>query len=174
MKNLKDPKILTVAALFTGLGIALGLFKIPLTPLIEIRLGSLPVCLAGAYFGPGVGAVVGALVDIGGFVVKPTGPYFPGFTISGIISGIIFGSMMYGKKPTLLRLFITQVVYTVIVGILLNSLWLSMLYMEGGYIAVILARLPKEIVMMFVNTAILFAVIKSLEGVRIRELAHNE
>lgn len=174
MKRLKDPKVLTAAALFTALGIILGLFKIPINPLIEIRLGFLPVCVAGTYLGPGVGAVVGALIDIGGFIVKPTGPYFPGFTISGIISGIIFGLMMYGKKPTLLRLFVTQVIYTVIVGIILNSLWLSMLYMEGGYIAVILTRLPKEIVMMFVNTAILFAVIKSLEGFRFGVMAHNE
>ncbi len=171
MKKLTNTKILTTAALLTALGIILGFFKIPINQLIEIRFGSLPICMAGMLFGPGVAGVVGALVDIGGFLVKPTGPFFPGFTISGIVGGIIFGLMLYGKKPTILRVFLTQVVYTLIVGIVMNSYWLSILYLKDGYLAAVITRLPKELIMIPVYTAIFYTVLKSFDKIRMKELA---
>ena len=47
-------------------------------------------------FGPGVGGAVGALSDILGYAVRPTGPYFPGFTVTAALSGVIFG-LLLGK-----------------------------------------------------------------------------
>ena len=72
-----NTKTLTVAAMLTAVGIVLGFFKLPINQLIEIRFGSIPIALAGMMFGPGVAGVVGALTDIGGYLVKPTGPFFP-------------------------------------------------------------------------------------------------
>ena len=97
MSNLRNTKVLTAAALLTAIGIIAGFFKIPITNLIEIRFASIPIAAAGALFGPGIAAIVGILTDIGGFLVKPTGPYFPGFTISGAVSGLIYGIMLHRK-----------------------------------------------------------------------------
>ena len=171
MKKLTNTKTLTVAAMLTAVGIVLGFFKLPINQLIEIRFGSIPIALAGMMFGPGVAGVVGAITDIGGYLVKPTGPFFPGFTISGIISGIIFGAMLHGKKCTLPRIFAVQVVYTIIVGLIMNSYWLSLLYLKNGYLAAIVARLPKELIMIPVYTLILYTVLNSLEKVGIKRLA---
>lgn len=171
MKKLFNTKTLTIAAMLTAIGIILGFFKLPITQLIEIRFGSLPVAMAGMMFGPGVAGIVGALIDIGGFLVKPTGPFFPGFTISGIVSGIIFGVMLHDKKCTFLRIFATQAIHTLIVGIIMNSFWLNLLYLKNGYLAAIIARLPKELIMIPVMTVLLYTVLNSLEKVGIRKLA---
>ncbi len=170
MKKLRDTKTLTVAAMLTAVGIVLGFFKIPITQLIEIRFGSLPIALAGMLFGPGVGGVVGALVDIGGYLVKPTGPFFPGFTVSSAITGIIFGVVLYNKKFTLPRVAVAQAVNTLIVGILMNSYWLNMLYFQNGFWATILARLPKELITLPINIALTYVIFKALEKVRNRGL----
>ena len=171
MKKLRDTKTLTVAAMLIAIGIILGFFKIPVSQLIEIRFGSLPICMAGMLFGPGIGGIVGALVDIGGYLVKPTGPFFPGFTFSSIVGGIIFGLMLHGKKITLLRVFMTQIVYTVIVGMILNSYWLSLLYFQDGYLATILTRMPKEIIMIPVYTVLFYSVLKAFDKVKTGALA---
>lgn len=163
MKKLKDTKTLALAAMLTAIGIILGFFKLPINQLFEIRFGSLPIAMAGMILGPIPAAVVGALVDIGGFIVKPTGPYFPGFTLSGIVGGLIFGFMLYGKKTTVIRVLLTEILYTVVVGMGLNTLWLSLLYLKNGYIAAFIARAPKELVMIPVYTIIYFIVLNTCE-----------
>lgn len=171
MKKLLNTRTLTIAAMLTAVGIILGFFKLPINQLIEIRFGSLPIALTGMMFGPGVAGIVGALIDVGGYLVKPTGPFFPGFTISGVVSGIIFGVMLHGKKCTFYRILLTQAIHTLIVGIIMNSFWLNLLYLKNGYLAAIITRLPKELVMIPVMSVLLYTVLNSLEKVGIRRLA---
>ncbi len=171
MRNLRNTKTLTIAAMLSALGIVLGFFKIPINQLIEIRFGTLPIEMAGMLFGPGVAGVVGAITDVGGYLVKPTGPFFPGFTFSSIVGGIIFGLMLHNKKITFLRVLATQVVYTLIVGVILNSYWLDTLYFQNGYWATIVARLPKEIVMIPIMAVIFYSIVKAFGKTRIGEIA---
>jgi len=160
--RLTDVRVLTSTGLLSAIAIVLGFFKIPLTQLVELRFGSLPVAAAGYLFGPVCAGTVGFVSDIGGYLVKPTGPFFPGFTLSSVISGVIFGCVLYGKEPTLKRILFAQILYTIICGILLNSLWLSILY-GRGFIAALTARLVKELVMIPVNTAMLAALMQPVK-----------
>lgn len=164
---LRDVRVMANAGILAAIAIVLGLFKIPVTQLIEIRFAVLPLAVASFLFGPAVGGIVGLVSDVGGYILRPTGPFFPGFTITSIISGVIFGLMLYKRKPTLLRIFVTQIVYTLICGILLNSLWLSMLY-GNGFIPVLTARIVKELVMIPVNTVMLAAVLQPVMRLRMR------
>lgn len=47
-------------------------------------------------FGPVMGFVCGGLGDLIQFVIKPTGAYFPGWTISAALAGFIYGLFFYG------------------------------------------------------------------------------
>lgn len=160
--RLTDVRVLTATGLLSAIAIVLGFFKIPLTQLVELRFGSLPVAAAGYLFGPVCAGAVGFVSDIGGYLVKPTGPFFPGFTLSSVLSGVIFGCVLYGKEPTLKRILLAQILYTIICGILLNSLWLSILY-GRGFIAALTARLVKELVMIPVNTVMLAAIMQPVK-----------
>lgn len=170
MKKLKETKTLTVVAMLTAIGIVLEFFKIPITQLIEIQFGSLPVCMSGMLLGPGIGGIVGALCDIGGYLVKPTGPFFPGFTLSSAVSGILFGLILHGKKITLPRIAIAQMAHTFVVGILMNSYWLNLLYFKNGYLATILIRLPKELIMLPINIVLTYTILKAFDRVKDRGL----
>ncbi len=171
MKKLTNTKTLTAAAMLSALGIVLGFFKIPINQLIEIRFGALPIEMAGQLFGPAVAGVVGGITDIGGYLVKPTGPFFLGFTFSSIVGGIIFGLMLHNKKITFTRVLATQVVYTIVVGIILNSYWLDVLYFQNGYFATIMARLPKELIMIPIMSVIYYSIVKAFGRTRIGEFA---
>jgi ECF transporter S component (folate family) len=104
---LRDLHVMTSAALLSAIAIILGFFKIPVTQLIEIRFSMLPVALSGCLFGPVVGGLVGMISDIGGYLVKPTGPFFPGFTITSMVSGVIFGCFLYRQKPGISRILMS-------------------------------------------------------------------
>ncbi len=166
MSKLKNVKVLTTAAMLTAVAIILGFFKIPLTQLIEIRFGWIPIAVAGSMLGPVAGAVVGGLADIGGYLVKPTGPFFPGFTISGIISGLIYGFFLYKKEASILRFTAAEAVKVLIVGILLNTYWLSVLYGNPFY-AVLITRIPKELIMLPIDIAIMTLVLKPVSKMRL-------
>lgn len=89
--------MLVKAGLLAGLSIVLTRvfsFMIPLAglPALRIGFGGLPITLAGILFGPLVGGAVGIVADLIGFMLNPMGgSYFPGFTISAALSGVIPG-----------------------------------------------------------------------------------
>ncbi|SFL30655.1 ECF transporter S component, folate family [Lachnospiraceae bacterium KH1T2] len=162
MSKLRNTKTITTAGMLVAIGIVLGFFKVPINNLIEIRFGNLPIAAAGTLMGPVPAAIVGALTDIGGFLVKPTGAFFPGFTLSGIITGIIFGLLLKtddSSNLSIVRIFIAQLIVTVFVNVLLNGYWLSLLYGKG-YAAILIARIPKELIMLPINTLLITAIAK--------------
>ncbi|MCR5451187.1 MAG: folate family ECF transporter S component [Lachnospiraceae bacterium] len=159
MKKLKNIKVLTTCAMLVALAVILAFLKIPVNQFIELRFDSLPIALAGYLFGPAVGGIVGGITDIAGYIVRPTGAFFPGFTVSAIVAGVIYGIVLHGKKATVLRVFIAQLLRTVVVGLLLNPLWLSILY-GNSFLVIMSGRLLTEAIMLPIKTALLFAVIK--------------
>ncbi|MCI6087252.1 MAG: folate family ECF transporter S component [Absicoccus porci] len=159
MSKLKNVRVLTTTSMMIAIAIILGFFKIPITDVIEIRFSQIPVAMESALFGPVLGGIVGALADIGGYIVKPTGPYFPGFTISGFVSGLIFALVLYKKEISFKRVLFAQILYTLIVGLGLNTLWLSMLY-GNTFWAFLMMRFIKELIMIPINTALMMVVLK--------------
>lgn len=157
MKN--NVRAITTCGMLLAVSVVLGFFKVPVTEIIELRFAFLPIACIGMLFGPVVGAETGMLSDILGYIVKPTGPFFPGFTISAIAQGIIYGLFFYKKEITVRRIILAQLTDTIIVSLILNPIWLSILY-GNGFIAVFTGRLIKTAVMFPINTVLLAAILK--------------
>ena len=64
------------------------------TPVMKIGLGFVAIAVCGAVYGPVAGAICGALGDIIGSLLFPTGAYFPGFTLTAALTGLIFGLLL--------------------------------------------------------------------------------
>ncbi|MGQ9622327.1 MAG: folate family ECF transporter S component [Candidatus Caldatribacteriaceae bacterium] len=58
---------------------------------VRIGFGTFPIILGGLIFGPLWGGIVGALADVIGFSLSPVGPYFPHFTLTSALYGVIPG-----------------------------------------------------------------------------------
>lgn len=159
MKKLRDTRVLTTAALLTAICTVLGFFKIPLTNLVELRFAFLPIAVSGALFGPGIGALVGTLSDILGYLVKPTGVFFPGFTLASLMNGVIYGFFFYKKELTLPRIIGAEAVRVVICNLLINTASLSILY-HMPFWATLAGRLLKNAVMFPVNCLLLIVLLK--------------
>jgi ECF transporter S component (folate family) len=165
--ELKKPSSLTGAAMLTALNVILFLFfSIQITTFIRFSFSFLPLAASGALFGPVVGAIVGGVGDLLNFLIKPTGAFFPGFTFNAILTGAIYGLLLYRKPVTLLRVFVTKLIITVVVELFFGTLWLSMMYGEG-FLAVFPARAVKNLILLPVETGLLFGMLKVMERFRV-------
>lgn len=122
-----NTKLVVTIGLLTALHIVLSRFLSINAWNIKIGFAFVPVFLAAWAYGPVPAAAVGALGDFLGAVLFPIGPYFPGFTLSCALTGVIFGLLLH-KEQTLPRIVAAVVLNQFGVSLLLSSFWISILY----------------------------------------------
>lgn len=124
-QNLKSTRAIVLAAILTALQVVIAVFSISLIPgVLKISFGFIPVSILCFLLGPVVGGVAGGVCDILKYMVAPDGPFFIGYTISEILTGIIYGSFLYKKEVTIKRVVITKFVINLVMNIILTPLWL--------------------------------------------------
>lgn len=164
-------QVLTVTAMLTALQIVLGnLLQIPLLGK-QYNLGLIPIAVAGALLGPIPAAIVGGLGDLIGAHLFPAGAYFPGFTLTNVLVGLVCGLVMHGKWKSIPRILIA-VALSLLINWLLNSCWLSLLGFVPGrsfwvWVSVRSVNYPIELV---VNGALMIAVAQLLERVPLKDV----
>ena len=85
-KEFRCLKSIVAAALLVALHTVLAVFvSINVTPALRISVSFLANCAIGYMFGPVMGFMCGGLGDIIQYIIKPTGPYFPGWTLSAAL-----------------------------------------------------------------------------------------
>jgi len=146
---------LTTLGILGALAVVLGMVaSIDLGPYIRIGFSGIPNRIVDFLFGPIVGGIFGGMMDVLKFIAKPTGPFFFGFTIDAILSGVIYGCFLYKKPLTWWRVLIPEILVKVFINCGLNTLWISMLYGKG-FLALLPGRVIKNAIMLPIDTAIL-------------------
>ncbi|HHZ00032.1 MAG TPA: folate family ECF transporter S component [Tissierellia bacterium] len=134
------PLTLVRAGLFISMSLVLKVMfevYIPLAgiPALRINFANLPLMLSGMVLGPLAGFLTGAAADIINFIVKPGGPFFPGFTLAsglcGFIPGIIFKHL---KKDMNYNLLNTVFISLLSVGFVLVFIQNGLLTFDKGII----------------------------------------
>lgn len=159
--ELKNLKSMVMAAMLLAIAVVLGFFTLQLTEFIKIGFAYIANEFAGMMFGPVVGSLIGGMADILKYMVNPTGPFFPGFTISGLCGGLIYGMVLYKKPLSMKRVIAANTLVTILVNLLLNTYWLTLLY-GNAYMALLPARIVKQLVMLPIEVIIFYAVAKVL------------
>ena len=138
---------LTCLALLTAMQIVIARFlAIPVTESIRFSFSFIPVVIAARRFGILGGMLVYGLGDFLGAIIFPTGgAYFPGFTLTSVISGLIYG-LYLGKKSSPLRIILSVLTSQILCTLLMNSYWVSTLY-GSDFSAVFMSRIPQSLVM---------------------------
>ena len=141
--ELKKPRTLTTTALLIALGVILSFFTIVPNEMLKIGLGFVATSVMGFLFGP-IPAMLGAAsIDLIGYIIRPTGPYFFGFTLDKALSGLLYGLFFYRRPIRLWRAAAAKGLVSLLVNCILATYWLSILY--GKSISVLLpARVIKN------------------------------
>ena len=113
---------------------------------LKFGLSFLPMALSGMMFGPWAAAVCYALGDLIGSLLFPMGPYFPGFTLTCALMGAVYGFIFQNKDKLRFwpEIIVSAIVNCGILGLCLNSFWMSVLYSSKGFTGWLVYRLPQE------------------------------
>lgn len=159
--QLRDLRSLTGASLLLALSILLTyFFRLDFGGSLSVGLSFNATALMGMLFGPVVTGLANGLGDIIKCVLKPQGPYFFGYTFNAMLAGVIYGVFLYGKKPTLLRVVATKATINIVINAFLATLWMALLGGKGFY-AMIPVRVIKNLTMIPIESAILYAVLNA-------------
>ena len=94
---------------------------------LRIGFSFVPIAVAAMLFGPIPAGIVAAVADVLGATLIPTGPFFPGFTLTAFLTGAALGIFLYPKQAPV-RILFAVATNQLILSLLLNSFWISVLY----------------------------------------------
>ncbi len=128
-------------AMLTALYVVLNRFLSVSTSDINLGFAFVATVTAAAMFSIHGGMIVGGLGDLIGAILFPKGAYFPGFTLSAVLVGAIYGACLK-KSRKFMSVALAAVLSQTVSSLLLNSLWVSLLY-GSPFTAVFTTRLPQ-------------------------------
>lgn len=127
----RDLRKLLVAALFIALEMAIASVAIPVAPNLWIYFTFLVKSIGAMIYGPVVGLLSGFVADNLSYFLHPSGPYFPGYTLSTMLSMLVYGLFFYRAKVGPVRILLCKLCVNLFINVGLGCLWSTMLYGKG-------------------------------------------
>ncbi len=170
-KSLQRTRVLCTAAVMSALFVVLYSIKLQITPDLRITFTFIPLALAGWLLGPIPAIFVGFVGDFVGCLLFPAGPYFFGFTLTKMLTGLFYGLVLYKSNPKNLFLPVTLATLSVniLLNVLLNSFWLTFMY-EKAWIVQAASHFVKNIIALPVEILLLVWLIKILHTSHIEKM----
>ena len=168
--NRFNTRRLAACGLLTAADVVLTRLLAINTPIMKIGLGFFAVAVCGALYGPVWAAICGGTADLIGSLLFPTGAYFPGFTLTAALTGVIFGTLLRPFfKPKALA---AAAMNSICVSFLANTFMIS--YITGSpYKELLLARAVQLLVMLPLQAVLLILVLPAvLKRIRKSEKQH--
>jgi len=130
-------------------------------------LSVITVAFAAVFLSTPYAIAVSALGDILGALISPVGPYFPGFTLTNILTALCIG-LFLSKKVTLLNTTSAIIINKIFGTLILNSIWVSILYKGGidAFPAYMITRIPQAIIMAVIEIAIITVIFHDKSHIR--------
>lgn len=163
MEELKHVNTVTVMAMFAAISVVLGYFTLVLGDYVKIGFSSIANQFVYYLFGPVAGSLFGGALDILKYIIRPTGAFFPGFTIGAMVGGALYGCFLYKRPISFMRVLAAELTVSIICNMLLGTLWLSMLYGKA-FMALLPMRVFKNVIMWPVNSMLFYTIEKTLEA----------
>ena len=173
--ELKNILVLCFCGLMGAVAIILGtVATIKVGNFLRIGFSSIPNQIIAYLFGPWVGAIFGGAMDIIKFFINPTGDFFPGYTLTAIVAGIIYGIFLYKRPVKLWRVIAAETCVKVFCNLGLNTLWV-MMTTGNAFKAIMLPRiaanagkLPADVIILMILLPIINKVIKPVLSINLR------
>ncbi|MGL5435295.1 MAG: folate family ECF transporter S component [Lachnospiraceae bacterium] len=142
----KSQKLVSISLLI-ALEIILGRFFGIKTMIATINFSFLPLVINAILFGPVSAACSAAIADIlGTFFFSNGMAYFPGFTVSAALTGMVYGLLFYRKPKKMWRIGLSCVFINLFISLGLSTYWVYL--MTGkGFMAILPTRILQNVIM---------------------------
>ncbi len=174
--ELKSTYTLAAVGMLLALRVIVGYLANSTLPIfnntVKISINFLPIAVAALLFGPVSAALVGGLGDVISFFLNPTGgAYFPGFTLNGILTGLILGIFLYKNNCRPLPVIISWTINALFVEVFLSGYWLYFIYGAGhsdSFLAFLWIRAISEAIKFVPTVLLIIAVGKAAGKIKLR------
>lgn len=146
------------AGLLCALSVVLNQFTLVVSQLLEIGFSFLATALSGFLYGPWVAALAGVAMDLAGYLLRPNGGFFIGFTLNELLAGMIYGIWLYKRPVSLARTFCACLSVVLLINFFLTPLWLNIMY--GNAFVLSALRIVKNVIKLPLDTALLYLLLR--------------
>ncbi|MDR2266495.1 MAG: folate family ECF transporter S component [Christensenellaceae bacterium] len=159
---------LVYTAVFAAISIALNTLEINLVS-FKVTFTYIPIFLSGAFLGPLAGLLTGAIGDVVGFLIYPTGSlYNPFFTISsaliGVFAGVVFKYTTF-KEP--FKIWIGYFLVFIVCTLAINTTTIYYLYFatKKAFAAYLISRVSTQGAVIIFNMILTYSVLAPLKNI---------
>ena len=163
-QELRNLRMLTLAAIVVALRIVLSGLYIPLGDNLNIFFGYFVNSLGAAIYGPVVALLSGFATDVLGYFVHPTGPFFPGYVLSTMLGSFFYALFFYRARITVVRVILAKLSVNLLVNVGLGALW-SAIQFSKGYYYYLVKSLMKNLGMLPLEVLLLWLFLKAIAPV---------
>ena len=165
-KKMSRTHRLVLMAMLTAVQIVLSRFLSINLWNLKIGFAFVPIALAGMLLGPVSAGLTGVVADLIGATLFPSGAFFPGFTLTSAVVGVLYALPLYKKQPCWIRAAAAAVL-GMIPNLFLNSLWLSMLYTSKAYWGWVVARASSYLIEIPVQVVLIYLCLEGLSRMKL-------
>lgn len=165
---------LTLAAMLTALEVILSKLAIGDPTVLKVSLGFIATALIGYCLGPWLGGVVMIVSDLISNTILNTGGgmFFPGYTFSAFVTGVIAGLFLYQQRVTWQRVALYEFFQIFITNVFFNTLWIYVMSLSSNttgktFMALLTIRLPKEIISWPLESLIVLVILQTFSKINL-------
>ena len=178
--NLKNPRMLVMAAMIIALRAICKMMEIPLAPGLNINVAGIFNSVGSMVYGPLVGLVGSIVSDPLGYLLHPDGPYFLPFMLVDMSSAFLYGLFFWKRPLTVGRTMGAKFTVNMVSNVVLTSFIMKWYYYiffgvekAQAYNLINLTRVGKNLVMFPIEAIVITIVLGALAPAlyRLRMLA---
>lgn len=148
-------KDLVMMSLLVAITIILSRFLSISTPIIKIGFSFVPLTIAGILYGPKYTMIIAIIADVIGATLI-SGDFFPGFTVTTAIVGLLYGKFLYNNPKSVKNIVVCMILVNLF-ELFLNT---GNIYLLSGYgvMATLPTRAFKALLMVPIKTFVVYNV----------------
>ncbi len=160
----KNTKMIVFAALILALRVAVKPLSIPVAGDLKEGIGFIVNAFGSMIYGPVVSLLSGALSDTLGYLLYPSGVYFPAYMITEAAGSFVFALFLYRAEITVPRLLLCRFSICLFVNVFLSypiHVWYWNVVMGKPY-SMALISVVKNVALFPIETVVLAVVFRAL------------
>ena len=160
----KDTRMIVFAALILALRVAVKPLSIPVAGDLKEGVGFIVNAFGSMIYGPVLALLSGALSDTLGYLLYPSGVYFPAYMITEMAGSFVFALFLYRAEITVSRLLLCRFSICLFVNVVLSypiHVWYWNAVMGKAY-SMALVQVVKNVALFPIETVVLAIVFRAL------------
>ncbi len=147
-----NTKKLAISAMLITLDVLFTRMLAINTPIMKIGFGFAAVACAAMLYGPLWAMLTAALGDLAGALIFPVGAFFPGFTFTAAVTGLIFGLCLHKHQGGIWRPVLASGLNCFLVTLVANTALIA--YISGNDFTVLFVTRIVQFFIMFPTQAL--------------------